>query len=81
MKEILIISGKGGAGKTSLCAAFAVLAGNSVLVDCDVDASDLHLLLKPDVRETHGRRLAGRTGHHAQLHLTAQGGGALLNPV
>ena len=53
MKEILIISGKGGAGKTSLCAAFAVLAGNSVLVDCDVDASDLHLLLKPDVRETH----------------------------
>jgi len=53
MKEILIISGKGGAGKTSLCAAFAVLAGNSVLVDCDVDASDLHLLLKPEVRETH----------------------------
>ena len=53
MKEILIVSGKGGAGKTSLCAAFAVLAGNSVLVDCDVDASDLHLLLKPEVRETH----------------------------
>ena len=53
MKEILIISGKGGAGKTSLCAAFAVLAGKSVLVDCDVDASDLHLLLKPEVRETH----------------------------
>ncbi len=53
MKEILIVSGKGGAGKTSLCASFARLAQNTVLVDCDVDASDLHLLLKPEVHETH----------------------------
>jgi MinD superfamily P-loop ATPase len=47
MKEIVIISGKGGTGKTSLCASFAMLAGGAVLADCDVDASDLHLLLAP----------------------------------
>ncbi|MBU0473484.1 MAG: ATP-binding protein [Bacteroidetes bacterium] len=49
MKEIVVISGKGGTGKTSITASFAYLAGNDVLVaDCDVDAADLHLLLKPD---------------------------------
>ena len=49
MKEIVVISGKGGTGKTSLVAAFAVLAGRDVVVaDCDVDAADLHLLLAPD---------------------------------
>ncbi|MCR4403641.1 MAG: ATP-binding protein [Firmicutes bacterium] len=52
MKELLVVSGKGGTGKTSLVGAFAVLAENKVLADCDVDASDLHLLLKPQVRET-----------------------------
>lgn len=46
MKEILVISGKGGAGKTSVAASFAVLAKRSVIVDCDVDAADMHLLLK-----------------------------------
>jgi MinD superfamily P-loop ATPase len=61
MKEIVVISGKGGTGKTSLVAAFASLAQNAVLADCDVDAADLHLILKPDVQETHdfsGGRLA-----------------------
>lgn len=56
MKEIVIISGKGGTGKTSLTAAFATLAaqqGNVVLADCDVDASDLHLVLAPETRERH----------------------------
>jgi len=49
MKEIVIISGKGGTGKTSLTAAFAVLGGqNLVVADCDVDAADMHLLLAPD---------------------------------
>lgn len=49
MKEIVIISGKGGTGKTSLAAAFAVLGGqNLVVADCDVDAADMHLLLEPD---------------------------------
>ena len=45
MKEILVISGKGGTGKTSLVACFASLARNSLLADCDVDAADLHLVL------------------------------------
>ena len=53
MKEIVIISGKGGTGKTSVTAAFASLAQRLVLVDCDVDAADLHLVLTPTIRETH----------------------------
>ncbi len=49
MKEIVIISGKGGTGKTSITAAFAMLAGkNAIIADCDVDAADMHLLLQPD---------------------------------
>lgn len=49
MKEIVIISGKGGTGKTSITAAFSVLAGHDVVVaDCDVDAADMHLLMQPD---------------------------------
>ena len=49
MKEIVVISGKGGTGKTSLTAAFANLAGENIIVaDCDVDAADMHLLLEPD---------------------------------
>lgn len=49
MKELLVISGKGGTGKTTLVASFAQLASEAVLVDCDVDAPDLHLLLQPEV--------------------------------
>ena len=49
MKEIVVISGKGGTGKTSITAAFSHLAGKSVLCDADVDAADLHLLLNPVV--------------------------------
>ena len=52
LKELLVISGKGGTGKTSLVGAFAVLADNKVLADCDVDAADLHLVLGPKIRET-----------------------------
>jgi MinD superfamily P-loop ATPase len=49
MKEIVVISGKGGTGKTSLTASFAYLGGKDVVVaDCDVDAADMHLLLQPD---------------------------------
>ena len=48
-KEVVIISGKGGTGKTSLTAAFAALAKDAVLADCDVDAADLHLVLNPTV--------------------------------
>ena len=52
MKQLCIISGKGGTGKTSITAAFSSLAENAVLADCDVDASDLHLLLKPRIKKT-----------------------------
>jgi MinD superfamily P-loop ATPase len=49
MKEIVVISGKGGTGKTSITASFAYLGGKDVVVaDCDVDAADMHLLLQPD---------------------------------
>ena len=51
MKEIVVLSGKGGTGKTSIVASFASLAQSKVLADCDVDAADLHLLLKPQVKE------------------------------
>ena len=61
MKQLTIISGKGGTGKTSIAAAFASLADNAVLADCDVDAADLHLILKPDIKKTmgfHGLKIA-----------------------
>jgi len=49
MKELVVVSGKGGTGKTSIVASFAVLAEGAVLADCDVDASDLHLVLEPRI--------------------------------
>ncbi len=52
MKELVVISGKGGTGKTSIVASFAALAQNAVLADCDVDAADLHLVLSPEVQRT-----------------------------
>jgi MinD superfamily P-loop ATPase len=51
MKEVVVLSGKGGTGKTSIVGSFAALAKSKVLVDCDVDAADLHLLLQPVMRE------------------------------
>jgi MinD superfamily P-loop ATPase len=52
-REIVVISGKGGTGKTSVVAAFAALAGGAVLADCDVDAADLHLVLRPEFGDEH----------------------------
>jgi len=51
MKELVVISGKGGTGKTSLMAAFASLSENMVLCDADVDAADLHLLMGPVIKQ------------------------------
>ena len=51
MKEIVVLSGKGGTGKTSITGSFASLAKNKVLADCDVDAADLHLLLQPSIKQ------------------------------
>lgn len=63
MKELVIISGKGGTGKTSLTASFAVLAQPAVLADCDVDAADLHLVLAPGILRK--ERFTG--GHSASI--------------
>jgi len=53
IRELVVLSGKGGTGKTSITASFAVLADSAVLADCDVDAADLHLLLTPHVEQRH----------------------------
>ena len=63
MKELIVISGKGGTGKTSLIAAFASLAENKVLCDADVDAADLHLIMDPDVL----KRAEFKSGHTADI--------------
>ena len=49
MRELIVISGKGGTGKTSIAGALATLAKGAILVDCDVDAADLHLILDHSV--------------------------------
>lgn len=64
IRELVIISGKGGTGKTSVTASFAVLAGGSaVLADCDVDAADLHLILRPTILT----RMTFTSGHEAVI--------------
>jgi MinD superfamily P-loop ATPase len=63
MKELVIISGKGGTGKTSVTASFAILADRPVVCDCDVDAADLHLVLEPTIRERH----EFESGHEAVI--------------
>jgi MinD superfamily P-loop ATPase len=63
MKELVVISGKGGTGKTSLLGAFASLAKDMVLCDADVDAADLYLILEPEVKE----RQDFQEGHRAVI--------------
>ena len=64
MRELVILSGKGGTGKTSVTAAFASLARNMVLCDADVDAADLHLILSPDFKKT----MEFKGGHEAVIN-------------
>jgi MinD superfamily P-loop ATPase len=64
MRELVVVSGKGGTGKTSLTASFAALAGRSVIADCDVDAADLHLVLAPRVK----LRKEFRAGYEAVIN-------------
>lgn len=61
IKELIVISGKGGTGKTSLLGAFASLATDKVLCDADVDAADLYLILEPEIR----KRQDFQEGHRA----------------
>jgi MinD superfamily P-loop ATPase len=76
MREIVVISGKGGTGKTSLLACFALLARHAVLADCDVDAADLHLILRPDIKKTRNFW----SGHEAVIQQDiCTGCGACLN--
>ena len=66
MKQLTIISGKGGTGKTTITAAFATLAQNAVLADCDVDAADLHLILEPEIKHDekfYGKKVAAIDAH------------------
>ena len=63
LKQLAVISGKGGTGKTSVTASLAVLAEQAVSVDCDVDAADLHLILQPAIR----RREVFHCGHAAVI--------------
>jgi MinD superfamily P-loop ATPase len=51
MQEVVVLSGKGGTGKTSIVGSFAALSHSKVLVDCDVDAADLHLILQPTYQD------------------------------
>ncbi len=62
IKQLAVVSGKGGTGKTTIAAAFASLAKNKVMVDCDVDAADLHLLLQPKM-VTQEKYFGGRSPH------------------
>ena len=63
MKELVVISGKGGTGKTSVLGSFAALAKNAVFADCDVDAADLYLILKPDIQ----KKTVFKSGHEAVI--------------
>lgn len=53
VKQLTVISGKGGTGKTTISSSFASLAESAVIADCDVDAADMHLILHPDIIETY----------------------------
>ena len=72
MRELVVISGKGGTGKTSIVASFAALADECVVADADVDAADLHLILEPTI--VHREKFSG--GSRARImsgHCTACG--------
>ncbi len=75
MTELVVVSGKGGTGKTTVVATLAALAQQAVLADCDVDAADLHLLLEPDVRHTE----EFVSGHKAVIEREACTGCAACN--
>src|SRR6056297_3248421 len=62
-KQIAVISGKGGTGKTTLAGSLSVLFSNHVIADCDVDSSNMHLILQPNIKETSEYK----AGHKAEI--------------
>jgi MinD superfamily P-loop ATPase len=62
-KQVAIISGKGGTGKTTLSGSLSVLFDNLIIADCDVDSSNMHLILKPKINET----IQYKAGHKAEI--------------
>lgn len=62
-KQIAIISGKGGTGKTTLAGSLSVLFHDHIIADCDVDASNMHLILKPQINHT----IQYKAGHKAEI--------------
>ena len=72
MKEIVVISGKGGTGKTTITAALASLVKRKVMADCDVDAADLHLILNPDIKQQNDF-FSGKTAYVRQEDCTQCG--------
>ncbi|MGI6467227.1 MAG: ATP-binding protein [Sphaerochaetaceae bacterium] len=72
VKEVVILSGKGGTGKTSLTAAFASLVPSLVLADCDVDGSDLHLVTSPTIIK-HSPYIEGKVASVDPLKCTGCG--------
>ncbi|RKO66803.1 ATP-binding protein [Desulfofundulus salinus] len=92
MRELVVLSGKGGTGKTTVCGSLAVLASNKVMADCDVDAANLHLLLDPVLKSSspfYGLKKATINqekclGCNLCLHLCrydAIGPGSIVDPV
>jgi MinD superfamily P-loop ATPase len=77
MKQIVVISGKGGTGKTVMSACFAALSRNAVLADVDVDASNLHLLLHPEILERH----VFKSGQKARIDVEKCTGCGLCLPL
>lgn len=72
-QQIVILSGKGGTGKTTLAAALSVLFRKRVIADTDVDAADLHILLKPQLAESYpylsGKKALIDAGHCTECGL------------
>jgi len=77
MKQIVVISGKGGTGKTVMSACFAALSNNAVMADVDVDASNLHLLLHPEIQERH----VFKSGQKARIGIDQCTGCGLCFPL
>ena len=79
LKQLTVVSGKGGTGKTTVLASFAALGDSQVLADCDVGAANLHLVLIPTVVESgdfYGAKIAMRAGEPGDGAAKSEAGGS-----